>query len=158
MKILFLDIDGVLAVSIREHDEYGSLFHPHFEDNLKYIIDSTDCKIVISSTWRMNGILSLQEMWKYRNLAGEIFDITPNHMLRTGSTLQRGNEIQEWLDLNKDIVSSYCIVDDDYVDINKDQLINFVRTSDNIDHPDCIDIGYGLTKICSEQIIKILNK
>ena len=34
---------------------------------------------------------------------------------------------------------------------------NFVRTSENKEHKDCIDIGYGLTKICSEKAVAILN-
>ena len=38
----------------------------------------------------------------------------------------------------------------------KPQMNNFVQTSDNPDHEDCI--GYGLTKICAEKAIKILNK
>jgi hypothetical protein len=36
-------------------------------------------------------------------------------------------------------------------------LGNFVQTSNNINHPDCIDIGYGLTKECTNKAIRILN-
>jgi hypothetical protein len=38
------------------------------------------------------------------------------------------------------------------------QMSNFVRTANNQDHPDCVDIGYGLTKICAEKAIEILNR
>jgi hypothetical protein len=31
-------------------------------------------------------------------------------------------------------------------------------TSGNTDHSDCIDIGYGLTKECSDWAIRILNR
>jgi len=61
-KIIFLDIDGVLNVCSMERDEYGSLFHKHFEDNLRWIIDQTDAKIVISSTWRFSGLEIMKEM------------------------------------------------------------------------------------------------
>ena len=40
-KIIFLDIDGVLNVIEQGWDDYGPLFHKHFEDNLKMIIDKT---------------------------------------------------------------------------------------------------------------------
>lgn len=50
MKIIFLDIDGVLNVIGQGRDEYGQIFHKHFENNLKRIIDETDAKIVISSS------------------------------------------------------------------------------------------------------------
>jgi hypothetical protein len=53
--------------------------------------------------------------------------------------------------------SNDCILDDDD-DMLQSQRINFVRTSDNINHPDCIDIGYGLTNICSNDAIRILNR
>ena len=65
MKVIFLDIDGVLNVISQGHDEYGSLFHKHFEDNLRYIIEQTGAKIVISSTWRMSGLSEMQRMWKH---------------------------------------------------------------------------------------------
>ena len=38
------------------------------------------------------------------------------------------------------------------------QMNNFVQTSENQDHPDCVDIGYGLTKICAEKVVTILNR
>jgi hypothetical protein len=37
------------------------------------------------------------------------------------------------------------------------QKNNFVRTANNKDHPDCIDIGYGLTIKCAEMVVEILN-
>ena len=61
MKIIFLDLDGVLNTwqyssylvnsGIEEFDENGSLFDPEAIKNLQYIIDSTHAHIVISSTW-----------------------------------------------------------------------------------------------------------
>lgn len=149
LKIIFLDIDGVLNVIPQGHDKYGGIFHKHFEDNLKYLIENTNAKIVISSSWRGNGIEELREMWKFRNLAGEIIGVTPYMDNRN-----RSDEIQYWIDNNQPI-ENYVIIDDDNVShMHKN---NFIKTSDNIDHPDCIDIGYGLTKICTEKAIKILN-
>jgi hypothetical protein len=157
MKVIFLDIDGVLNVIPQEHDKWGAHFHKHFVDNLKRIIDVTGAKIVITSTWRMgNGLPGMIEMWKERELPGEVVGVTPNFMWKTGSTLQRGKEIDAYLEENPEI-TNYVIIDDDS-DMEPHQLENFVMTSGNVDHSDCVDIGYGLTKECSEWAIKILMK
>lgn len=70
-------------------------------------------------------------------------------------TVDRGFEIKQWLDNN--IIENYCIIDYD-ADMLPSQMINFVKTSDNVDHIDCVDIGYGLTRECSERVINILNR
>ena len=62
MKIIFLDIDGVLNVIPQGRDEYGAIFHPEFVANLKHIIDKTGAKLVISSTWRMSGLKIMKEI------------------------------------------------------------------------------------------------
>ena len=70
-KIIFLDIDGVLNVIGQGHDEFGQIFHKHFEDNLRWVIDKTGAKIVISSSWRGSGLNEMQRMWNVRDLPGE---------------------------------------------------------------------------------------
>lgn len=163
-KIIFLDLDGVLNVIEQGYDEFGQIFHPHFVDNLRWIIDETNAKIVISSSWKASGLKFLKDMWKKRNYPGEIIDITPNvvDVVERGTCefydeVDRGFEIQQWIDDNISNIESYCIIDDDN-DMLPSQMKNFVRTANNNSHPDCVDIGYGLTKICSEKVIKILNK
>lgn len=149
-KIIFLDIDGVLNVHCEERDEFGPIFHKNFEDNLKWIIEKTSAKIVITSTWRFSGLNSMIEMWKHRGLPGEVIGITPHIGI-----CKRGEEIQFWMK-NKPILN-YVIIDDD-TDMLPIQKNNFVKTSGNKDHPDCVDIGYGLTKKCAEKAVEILNK
>lgn len=159
-KIIFLDIDGVLNVRIDGTDKYGHCFHKSFVDNLQWIIEETDCGIVISSTWKMIGLLELQQMWLYRGLPGSVIDITPNEVdiVNTGlceyyDEVDRGHEIQQYINDNN--IKCYCIIDD-VNDMLPNQQERFVRTSNN-KHSDCID-GYGLTKQCAEQVINILNK
>ena len=160
-KIIFLDIDGVLNVIPQGFDDYGAKFHKDFEHNLRWIIEQTGAKIVISSTWRMSGLKVMREMWEKRDLAGEVIDITPTEVdvVERGTCefydlVDRGYEIQQWIDDNN--VKCYCIIDDD-TDMLPTQKNNFVRTANNQDHPDCIDIGYGLTKQCAERVVAILN-
>jgi hypothetical protein len=155
MDIIFLDLDGVLNVIPQGFDLYGAIFHPEFVDNLKYIIEQTGAKIVISSSWRLSGLWYLKNMWEHRNYPGEIIDITPNLYDKDHKRI-RGEEIDLWLKQNKkQNISNYVIIDDDS-DMLENQLNNFVKTSGN-DHKDCIDIGYGLTKECSEKVIQILK-
>jgi len=159
MKVIFLDIDGVLNIIPKTHDRFGGTFHEHLVKNLKTIVDKTEAKIVISSTRRHSGLKIMQEMWQERNLPGEVIDVTIDlgmHQDDDGfwQSEKRGDEIKIWVDKNKP--NSYVIIDDD-TDMLPDQMRNFVQTSGNINHPDCIDIGYGLTEICSEKAIRILN-
>lgn len=156
-KVIFLDIDGVLNVIPQGHDRWGALFHPHLVDNLKRIIDITGAKIVISSTWRMgNDLVGMKEMWRDRGLPGEVIGVTPNFILKYGTTLCRGKEIAAYLEKHP-YIDNWVIIDDDS-DMEDDQLENFVLTAGNSDHEDCIDIGYGLTKQCADWAIDILMR
>ena len=162
MKIIFCDIDGVLNVCYGQRDEFGQLFHPHFVDNLKWIIDTTGAKIVISSSWRHSGLSEMKRMWDHRNLPGDVIDITcdcaqvvDNGNCEFYDLVERGHEIQEWLNAHE--VENFVILDDDN-DVLESQRGNFVRCANNRDHEDCVDIGYGLTKKCAEKAIEILLK
>jgi hypothetical protein len=163
MKVIFLDIDGVLNVIPQGYDDFGGIFHSNFVDNLRRIIDETGAQIVVSSSWRFSGITKIKDMWYVRNLPGKVIDVTVDtrDLIRQGKfkfhdEIMRGHEIQEWIDKTPEL-ENYLILDDDN-DFLPNQLNNFVRTANNQDHPDCIDIGYGLTNICTEMAIEILNK
>jgi len=176
MKIIFLDIDGVLNVISQGYDSHGSIFHDHFVENLRMIIDVTGAKIVLSSSWRKDGIDKIREMWIARNLPGEIIDLTPSLYLKKGGSIQfwngklsehptpkirgysvpRGCEIEYWINDNEEKIESYVIIDDDQ-DMLYNQRDNFVCCSENFDHSDAVE-GYGLTKENSEKAISILMK
>jgi hypothetical protein len=160
MKLIFLDIDGVLNVYPNGFDAYGRLFHPDFVTNLDRIIKETGAKLIISSSWRSRGIDNLKELWGYRNIAGEIVGVTPDLWDEVEGEEYpqrrvRGYEIQAVLDRYTDI-ESYVIIDDD-TDMLPSQMKNFVNTSNNINHPDSVDIGIGLTNECANKAIRILN-
>lgn len=112
MKIIFLDIDGVLNCE----DAYRSgecqyqewiwedgrkdhyqRFCSWSKDLLNRLIDETGAKIVISSTWRMSGIEFMRKVWELEEMSGEIIGITPS--LRTqGISIPRGMEIKYFLE------------------------------------------------------------
>lgn len=104
----------------------------------------------------------MKEMWAERSLPGEVIGITidckqfvDDGRFEFMDMVERGHEIQDWIDDHPEI-THYVILDDDN-DMLQSQRNNFVRTANNINHPDCVDIGYGLTKICAERAIRILN-
>lgn len=152
MKVIFLDIDGVLNVGFNGKDEYGHLFYPEFVDNLARIVRETGAKIVISSTWRKAGLDVMREMWQKRNLPSGVFGITavlPDRI--------RGNEIDvsiDYINQVKERIDRYVILDDD-TDMLDSQLPYFLQCSELKD-PDAVH-GYGLTKRIAERAIEILN-
>lgn len=90
---------------------------------LNYIVNKTDAKIVLSSTWRsdMEDIYKrlVQYGFKY-----EFFDRTPYHPDR-----HRGTEIKMWIDKYEEThepLESYVIIDDDD-DMLEEQMEHFVR-------------------------------
>ena len=161
MKVIFLDFDGVLNVIPQGHDDFGGIFHPQFVDNLKRILDETGAKLIISSSWRHGGLERMKRMWEFRGYPGDIIAITPDLWRNVvgedfHERMERGHEIQSILDRMPEI-TNYVIIDDDD-DMLPSQRSHFVMTSNNINHPDCIDIGYGLTNECANKAIRILNR
>lgn len=129
MKILFLDIDGVLATpksykTIRhikasptennpmpEDKEYNS-FDPKAVAHLNHILEKTDAILVMSSTWRkLSSFMELKVILKQEGVKGKLLDITGDHYRG------RGHEVKDWLEKNSSIVDKYVIVDDDIQDI-----------------------------------------
>jgi len=112
MKIIFLDIDGVLncenAYKNGECQYQGWTWEDgrkdHYQrfcvrskDLLNKLIDETGAKIIISSTWRMSGIEFMRKVWEFEEMHGEIIGITPS--LRTnGINIPRGMEIKYYLE------------------------------------------------------------
>lgn len=166
MKIIFLDIDGVLNNATRanwlhENVRKGSGFGLPWElddgnitvettgwdpanvEALWHIIDETDAQIVISSTWR----LGRRSVW-FREISKKAFgrafpviDLTPV-INEIGSI--RGDEVNRWLE-GAPVVERWVCLDDDG-DFHPEN--NLVQT----------DMEIGLTMEDAQQAIKILNE
>ena len=114
MKVIFLDIDGVLnseetvKKGIRSDRGYIGI-DPFLTAIFNRIIFATDAKIVLSSTWRKLDT-SRDEV---RRRVMDFIDVTPDTFLMGESAWsERGDEIQAWLDHHPE-VEKYAIIDDD---------------------------------------------
>ncbi|MEE1312826.1 MAG: HAD domain-containing protein [Lachnospiraceae bacterium] len=115
MKVIFLDVDGVMN-SI--HNEWLDL---KCVDNLHMIVKATGAKVVITSSWRdgwykeeEKKYLVSPEMAALENAMNElgmgIYDKTRPQ--RTGVMDFRGNQIKDYLLEHKDEMESFVIIDD----------------------------------------------
>jgi len=158
MKIIFLDIDGVLNCeeAYRSGEcqyqewvwedgrkDHYQRFCSWSKDLLNKLIEKTEAKIVISSSWRHSGIEFMRKVWKMEEMRGEIIGITPS-ITANGIHIPRGIEIENYL--NEDLafqrinwseieqkriietsgVENYIIIDDDS-DMLYNQANHFVH-------------------------------
>jgi len=140
MKVVFLDIDGVLNDAVNIHSLMDDKPTKEHLDCLKAILDATGAKVVLSSTWRLFPDARNIVKNSLRNIGSDIFDKTKE--LPKG----RGAEIKEWLSRHPE-VCQFVILDDDIADIKPYYPNNIVKTS----------FYTGLLPEHVEPAIKILN-
>jgi hypothetical protein len=125
MKIIFLDIDGV--VCINNSWCYQSV------KTLNEILKSTGAKIVVSSDWRYQHTLEdLKNIFKHQEIECEVVGVTPIKRTVELDYLEkiRASEIIEFINLNK--ITQYLIIDDlslENTNVNKEK---FVKTQFSI--------------------------
>ena len=119
MKVIFLDIDGVLVN--RKSLMEASGIHAKGDEScvaaLNRIIGETDANIVVSSTWRTFGPMKMKDFLHGWGVRARIIDCTPDLSRQEGKLYiakVRGDEIQAWLDsYTRYPVESFVILDDD---------------------------------------------
>jgi len=139
MKIIFLDVDGVLnsgwtktPLHYIEKDKFLQL---------KRIVNETGAKVVVSSSWR--------EHKGFHNLLTDFLNCVDIEVV--GSTAiyaKREDEIQAWLKANHEPIESFVILDD--WDMSETFPDNMVHT-----------VSYhrmGLDQEFANKAIEILNK
>ena len=113
MKVIFLDIDGVLncqdayhkgeCLYVKNEETRHMAFYSESKRLLNQLIDLAGAKVVISSTWRNSGLEWMKEVWKFEGMSGEIIGVTPNLWLHDRCkdyhyTIPRGCEIEAYLE------------------------------------------------------------
>ena len=158
MKLIFLDIDGVLNHELiyreKSQDErYKEVGHPKCDldpkkvELLNDLIYNTDAKVVIISTWRKGrNIGVLQGLLEWAGFKGEIIGITEVLTL-PHAIVPRGVEIYNYLEECQSTDIQYIILDDD-----RDMLL---RQKNNFFH---VDSYCGLTPNIVRRAIKFLER
>lgn len=138
MKLIMLDIDGVLnheegyinKECIFHSDRQYQGFAPEIKRLLNLLIEKTGAKLVISSTWRSDGIERLKQIFEWEGIIGEIVGVTPHFSIKGYGSEPRGCEIECYLEeqgfwhinwckdeqrkyMDKSGIDNYIILDDD---------------------------------------------
>lgn len=149
MKILFLDIDGVLLPGhwLMQHRD-PRYIQPAKVELLNLICQETGCIVVVSSTWRFDD--DCRDRLIRAGFTGEFHDhwrtLLQDEPDEDGLYFAkpRSYEIQHWIDAHK---PEHFVVLDDLPHAFNDKSV-FVRT----------DFDIGLTLMHVKDAIKILNK
>lgn len=184
MKIIFLDIDGVLNHQEWYKKRYNTIskkeivsnyplyeFDPVSVANLNLIILETGAKVVISSTWRHGrSVEDLQSLLNQVGFIGEVIGKTPNISAKLNTedsdyTVPRGCEIDWWLKTKGAFqrINWSKKVQQEYIE--RSIVKNYVILDDDSDmlygqreHFIKTSNSHGLTKELTETAIKVLNK
>ena len=121
-KILFLDIDGVLnSAHVIDEQRRADAIDRDMVERVNRIIDATDCKIVISSSWRLyHTFRNLKRCLTQHGMRDVAIDITPE---LDRAENNRGDEICAWLGIHPEVTQ--FVILDDYNDMGdiKDHLV-----------------------------------
>jgi len=151
MKIIFLDIDGVLNYK----DSKSRIYSFIGIDNkrvklLKKIISMTNAKIVLCSSWKDDWSLNKEEQTehgnyldrKLRNEGLYILDKTKDN------NSDRGHGIHKWI--NSRNVTNWIVLDDEIFDDYDEEIIKHLVKSSFYED--------GLNEKLVDEAIKLLNK
>ena len=121
MRIIFLDIDGVLATSACYGRGKNNKWDAYMFDHkavavLNFALQETGAEIILTSDWRIQYTLQeMREIFCHNNVIKGPIGFTPNSITYTGMNLEggRSDEIEMWLKIHAwkhDI--NYVVVDD----------------------------------------------
>lgn len=144
MKVLFLDIDGVVNCASTAQRHRGVIgIDPLMAFRVGKIQLDTGCEVVLSSSWKhwKEGVEEVEKQ------VVKLYDKTPSGVtggFTPGGEAFRGDEIKYWLHEHPE-VTKYAILDDDS-DFYSDQTL--FRT----------DWNTGLTEEIARKVTDYLNE
>lgn len=115
MKVIFLDIDGVLNDQTRLHLMDTEIDKTRVA-RLAEIVKATGAMIVLSSSWRvLPDELDDMDKWVWRQLVDALHEYGMSIHDRTPVIgMDRPLEIRTWLDQHKGQIEAFVSLDDDY--------------------------------------------
>lgn len=111
MKVLFLDVDGVL--NLFPNPARNGVFNKTQCVNLQMLLNKVpDLKIVVSSSWRTFGLEAMRDILKSNGIdPRRVLDVT-GHEKSPDNKDHRGFQVYNWLKKHPN-VKSFAIVDDE---------------------------------------------
>ena len=152
MKLVFLDVDGVLNSTAyllgppRKPTLHEEGISRSMVEHLNLLLRATGAKVVISSTWRCYVPLpKLVEMLERRGFQGEVIGQTPDM-----PGMDRGVEIEAWLEAydenpEGEDIEAFVIIDD-----NADMEPHMARLVQT-------DAAFGLTSAEVTEAFRVLE-
>jgi len=139
VKVLFLDVDGVLNNFSLLYQNGFDYIDPHMVSLVRFVVRQTGCLIVLSSSWRLTQENKSLVSLALKQQGMFMHDTTPEI---AGA---RSNEILRWLK-SKGEVERYAVLDDDE-DAGFGMNESFFQTDPEV----------GLTEEIAKRIIAHLN-
>lgn len=166
MKVLFLDIDGVLnSLEWAKVNGFGCppgkakrcskdrlKWDPSAVKRLRRVIETTGASIVISSAWRGYGASAVRKWramfavygWRRAPVIGETPDLAMCHPSGIYAAVKRGEEVDAWIKSHPHVIDKFVCVDDG---------------NDWLPHQPVVitSMEFGLTETDVQECIRLLN-
>lgn len=149
--VLFADVDGVL--NSFESQSWGTapraLLLPECVKHFNSIIEATEAKIVLSSSWRyyiLSGHMTVrgfEYLLRSHGVRGELI----GHTCADDEADERGEQIRLWKRTNLGTLHPYVVIDD-FDDGISSRGLNFVQTNGAI----------GLTEADARRAIELIER
>jgi hypothetical protein len=147
LKVIFLDVDGVLNNdATTTHTKGGAEFvDDYLIERLKGLIDATGATVIMSSSWRY-GLTCERHHDDFVELIEKLesHGVCVSGYTPTMNTAHKSVEIKQYL-LDHPEVDRFVILDDDEIELYPDQHVETLNR-------------YGLTDENVDEAIEILNK
>ena len=141
MKVLFLDMDGVLNTLKTLRSEWPDDIDGNLLQHLQVIMEETDAVIVLTSSWRLynSSVRTIMDRFNECGFGHRLIDKTPD----LKNDAPRSDEIMQWM-IGKDITAFAILDDEDDAGFGLEQHLFKTRTS------------VGLTEEIARKIIQHL--
>lgn len=162
MKIIFLDIDGVMCTRScygkgKDNQWDAYMFDPKCVAVLNFILQETNAEIILSSDWRYQYTLQeMREIFAHNFVFKGPIGFTPNHKTNA-MDLEGGRvgEIKSWLDMhNWKNDMKWVAVDDLDMSLKFDEVGNDIGGLERFVH--CPNDQEGIKRLNIKE--KILDK